>query len=98
MIPRQSEKPKVVPNKYIPSSVQIVPNLSQLLQISSKLVSKLLQVVITNHVVSEQGGSTWQAFGRGKNGHETFRQARIYNFHDKCVVFARNLKFSNLTQ
>ena len=53
MIPRQSEKPKVVPNKYIPSSVQIVPNLSQLLQISSKLVSKLLQVVITNHVVSE---------------------------------------------
>ena len=45
-----------------------------------------------------QGGRTWQAFGRGKNGHETFRQARIYNFRDKCVVFARNLKFSNLTQ
>ena len=45
-----------------------------------------------------QGGRTWQAFGRGKNGHETFRQTRIYNFRDKCVVFARNLKFSNLTQ
>ena len=45
-----------------------------------------------------QGGRTWQAFGGGKNGHETFRQARIYNFHDKCVVFARNLKFANLTQ
>ena len=45
-----------------------------------------------------QGGRTWQAFGGGKNGHETFRQARIYNFRDKCVVFARNLKFSNLTQ
>ena len=45
-----------------------------------------------------QGGRTWQAFGRGKNGHGTFRQARIYNFRDKCVVFARNLKFSNLTQ
>ena len=47
---------------------------------------------------SAQGGRTWQAFGGGKNGHETFRQARIYNFRDKCVVFARNLKFSNLTQ
>ena len=45
-----------------------------------------------------QGGKTWQAFGGGKNGHETFRQARIYNFCEKCVVFARNLKFSNLTQ
>ena len=46
----------------------------------------------------EQGGRTWQAFGGGKHGHETFRQARNYNFRDKCVVFARNLKFSNLTQ
>ena len=45
-----------------------------------------------------QGGRTWQAFGGGKHDHETFRQARNYNFHDKCVVFARNLKFSNLTQ
>ena len=33
-----------------------------------------------------------------KHGHETFRQARNYNFRDKCVVFARNLKFLNLTQ
>ena len=45
-----------------------------------------------------QGGRTWQAFCGGKNGHETFRQAHIYNFRDKCVAFARNLKFSNLTQ
>ena len=45
-----------------------------------------------------QGGRTWQAFGGGKNGHETFRQARNYNFRNKCVVFARNLKFLNLTQ
>ena len=37
-------------------------------------------------------------FRRGKNGHENFRQARIYNFRDKCVVFARNRKFANLTQ
>ena len=45
-----------------------------------------------------QGGRTWQAFGGGKNGHQNFRQARIYNFRDKCVVFARNCKFANLTQ
>ena len=50
------------------------------------------------HDDDDQGGRTWQAFGGGKNGHETFRQSRIYNFRDKCVVFARNLKFSNLTQ
>ena len=45
-----------------------------------------------------QGGRTWQAFGGGKKGHETFRQACIYNFRDKCAVFARNRKFANLTQ
>ena len=44
---------------------------------------------------NEQGGRTWQPFVGGKNGHENFRQARIYNFCDKCVVFARNLKFFN---
>ena len=57
-------------------------------------------VFILNFVVmgKPQGGRTWQAFGGGKNGHETFRQARIYNFHDKCVVFARNFKFANLIQ
>ena len=49
-------------------------------------------------IATNQGGRTWQAFGGGKNGHETFRQARIYNFRDKCVVFAHNLKFSNLNQ
>ena len=45
-----------------------------------------------------QGGRTWQPFVRSKNGHETFRQARTYNFRNKCVVFARNRKFANLTQ
>ena len=40
----------------------------------------------------------WQAFGGGKNGHETFRQTRIYNFSWQMRRFARNLKFSNLTQ
>ena len=45
-----------------------------------------------------QGGRTWQPFVGGKNGHENFRQGRIYNFRDKCVVFARNCKFANLIQ
>ena len=45
-----------------------------------------------------QGGRTWQPFVGGKNGHENFRQARIYNFRDKRVVFARNRKYATLTQ
>ena len=45
-----------------------------------------------------QGGRTWQPFVGGKNCHENFRQARIYNFRDKDVVFAHNCKFANLTQ
>ena len=61
-------------------------------------ISKYKNVIVELSYMYKQGGRTWQAFGGGKNGHETFRQARIYNFRDKCVVFARNLKFSNLTQ
>ena len=45
-----------------------------------------------------EGGRTWQPFVGNKNGHENFRQARIYNFRDNCVIFARNYKFANLTQ
>ena len=45
-----------------------------------------------------QGGKTWQPFVGSKNGNENFRQARIYNFRVKCVVFARNRKFAKLTQ
>ena len=48
--------------------------------------------------IGTQGGRTWQPFVRSKNGNENFRQARIYNFCDKCVVFARNCKFASLTQ
>ena len=33
-----------------------------------------------------------------KNGNENFRQAHIYNFRVKCVVFARNREFAKLTQ
>ena len=46
----------------------------------------------------KQGGRTWQPFVGGKNGHENFRQARMYNFCNKCVVFARNRKFAKLTR
>ena len=45
----------------------------------------------------QQGGRSWQPFGEGKNGHETFVK-RNYYFRDKCDVFARNCKFGNLTQ
>ena len=49
-------------------------------------------------IIIIQGGRTWQPFVGGKNGPENFRQARIYNFRGKWVVFARNRKFANLTQ
>ena len=42
-----------------------------------------------------QGGRSWPPFGEGKNGHKSFRQARICYFRDKCVVFARNCKFAS---
>ena len=45
-----------------------------------------------------QGGRIWQPFVRSKNGNENFRQARIYIFRVKCVVFTRNRKFAKLTQ
>ena len=45
-----------------------------------------------------QGGRTWQPFIGGKNGRENFRQTRIYNVREKCVVFAHNRKFVKLTQ
>ena len=45
-----------------------------------------------------QGGRTWQPLVGSNNGNENFRQARIYNFRVKCVVFARNRKFAKLTQ
>ena len=45
-----------------------------------------------------QGGRTWQPFVGSKNSNENFRQARIYNFRVKFVVFASNRKFSKLTQ
>ena len=58
----------------------------------------VLNVTISINITITQGGRTWQPFVGGKNGHENFRQVRIYNFRHKCVVFARNRKFANLTQ
>ena len=46
----------------------------------------------------QQGGRTWQPIVGSKNCNENFRQARCYNFRVKCVAFARNHKFANLTQ
>ena len=43
-----------------------------------------------------QGGKTCQPFVGSKNDNENFRQARIYNFRVKCVVFVCNRKFANL--
>ena len=48
-------------------------------------------------VWSRSGWQSWQPFVRGKNRHENFRLAYIYNFRDKCVIFACNRKFANLT-
>ena len=58
-------------------------------------------LILTNFekkLPSEQGGRSWQPFGEGKNGHQSFRQPRICYFRDKCIVFARNCKFANLIQ
>ena len=46
----------------------------------------------------EPGWQNLAAFRREQKGNENFRQARIYNFRVKCVIFARNPKFAKLTQ
>ena len=61
--------------------------------------AKILKIKIdVTHNALAQGGRTWQPFVGSKNGNENYRQARIYNFCVKCVVFARNRKFAKLTQ
>ena len=78
------------------------PCLHQALYLDFYLLSKMRKmsnICIGMHCIGHlQGGRTWQLFVGGKNGHENFRQAGIYNFREKCVVFARNRKFANLTQ
>ena len=55
-------------------------------------------MVAKGELIWINGDRTWQPFVGDKNGHENFCQARIYNFRDKCVVFARKRKFANLTK
>ena len=45
-----------------------------------------------NEYMCMQGGRSWHPFGEGKNDHKNVRQACIYFFRDKCVVYARNYK------
>ena len=47
---------------------------------------------VDNEFTYEQGGRSWQPFGERKNAHKSFRQARIYYFRDKCVVFVHDCK------
>ena len=68
-----------------------------LLALMTMLMVILKLFIRLKHLISEQGGRTWQPFVGGKNGHENFRQAHIYKFRDKCVVFARKRKFAKLT-
>ena len=58
----------------------------------------MMLLMVMKVMKGDQGGRTWQPFVGSKNGNENFRQARIYNFCVKCVDFARNHKFAQLTQ
>ena len=54
-------------------------------------VKKLLQILYDlkkKGMLQHQGGRSWQPFGQGKNGHQNFRQMRIYFFRNKYVDFA----------
>ena len=66
-----------------------IPNDSQNLVRKSRIAQKYIHIRVAE-VGSLSSG--------GKNGRENFRQTRIYNVRDKCVVFAHNLKFLSLTQ
>ena len=60
------------------------------------LIPEDLMSLGCNSVRIAQGGRSWLPFGEGKNCHTNFRQAHIYYFRDKCVVFASNCKFAHL--
>ena len=71
-------------------------SLVSLKNLISNLEARLL-IKCPQHICN-QGGRTWQPFVGSKSGNENFCQARINNFRVKCVVFARNRKFAELTQ
>ena len=62
------------------------------------MMTMMTMVMTMMIMVTMTGWQNLAAFRQGQNGQVNFRQARIYNFRDKCVVFARNRKFANLTQ
>ena len=65
-------------------------NLSNKSVLSALTLFMLFSLSVYNYIpIFYQGGRTWQPFAGGKDGPENFRQAHIYNFCDKCVVFAR---------
>ena len=68
--------------------------------LSDNKMRKLFLINVSQKFINRgrQGGRTWQPFVGGKNGHENFRQVRIYNFRNKWVIFAHNRKFANSTQ
>ena len=71
--------------------------MNTILQVSFRK-RKILKLDIVDVDKMFQGGRTWWPFVGGKNGHENFRQMRIYNFCDKCVIFAQNRKIANSAQ
>ena len=92
-------------NVYVMSCVHTILELLDflsLIQIAKKLESNQTVYEAWKKVMKKcmyvQGGKTWQPFVGSKNGNENFRQAPIYNFRVKCVVFAHNCKFANIIQ
>ena len=69
--------------------------LDEFYEIADELGILIWQVNCRNMI---QGSRSWQPFGEGKNGHKSFRQARICYFRDKCIVYVCNCKFANSTQ
>ena len=85
--------------------INITTNIFSMTPLSPSLkfiiIITILIIITIHHAYHhhpDQGGRTWQSFVGSKNGNENIRQARIYNFRVKCVVFARNRKFAKLTQ
>ena len=71
-----------------------------LLQPSTQLVLPT-EADLTRHLKARTESPGWQklaASRRGQKWPKNFRQSSIYFFDDKCIVFARNYKFANLTQ
>ena len=60
------------------------------------VTNSLTYSIVELSTSSNQGGRSWQHFGKGKNDHKNFRQARVYYFGDKCVDFAGTCKFAHL--